>query len=127
MVTVAHALVHGIRGTVGNLLFSLYVGQDWLSPATLSMGGAREEQEVDRHYIAAIGSAESPSFSPLVFYLHSISNNKNCCAVEKITVWRRKEICLYLNGFLKNVFFVKFEVCSTTQRSHKRPPNIFHF
>lgn len=41
MVTVAHALVHGgIRGTGSNLLFSLYVGQDWLSPATLSMGGA---------------------------------------------------------------------------------------
>lgn len=60
MVTVAHALVHGgIRGTGSNLLFSLYVGQDWLSPATLSMGGAREEQEVDRHYVAAI------SFAPI--------------------------------------------------------------
>lgn len=46
MVTVAHALVHGIRGTVSNLLFRLYVGQEWLSPATLSMGGAREEEEV---------------------------------------------------------------------------------
>lgn len=69
MVTVAHALVHGIRGTVGNLLFSLYVGQDWLSPATLSMGGACEEQEVDRHYIAAIGSPESPSFFPVGFLL----------------------------------------------------------
>lgn len=58
MVTVAHALVHGgIRGSGSNLLFSLYVGQDWLSPATLSMGGAREEQEVDRHYVAAISFA----------------------------------------------------------------------
>lgn len=67
MVTVAHALVHGgIRGTGSNLLFSLYVGQDWLSPATLSMGGAREEQEVDRHYGAAI------SFAPVapIFSLH---------------------------------------------------------
>lgn len=66
MVTVAHALVHGgIRGTGSNLLFSLYVGQDWLSPATLSMGGAREEQEVDRHYVAAISSAPiAPVFSP---------------------------------------------------------------
>lgn len=35
-VTVAHALVHGIRGTVGNRLFRLYVGQEWLSPAALS-------------------------------------------------------------------------------------------
>lgn len=65
MVTVAHALVHGgIRGTGSNLLFSLYVGQDWLSPATLSMGGAREEQEVDRHYVAAISFAPiAPDFS----------------------------------------------------------------
>lgn len=39
MVTVAHALVHGIRGTVSNLLFRLYVGQEWLSPSTLSTGG----------------------------------------------------------------------------------------
>lgn len=36
MVTVAHALVHGIRGTFGNRLFRLYVGQEWLSPAALS-------------------------------------------------------------------------------------------
>lgn len=42
MVTVAHALVHGIRGTVSNLLFRLYVGQEWLSLATLSTGGALE-------------------------------------------------------------------------------------
>ena len=49
MVTVAHALVHGIRGTVSNLLFRLYVGQEWLSLATLSTGGApeREGEEVD--------------------------------------------------------------------------------
>lgn len=37
LVTVAHALVHGIRGTLGNRLFRLYVGQEWLSPAALSM------------------------------------------------------------------------------------------
>lgn len=73
MVTVAHALVHGgIRGTGSNLLFSLYVGQDWLSPATLSMGGAREEQEVDRHYGAAISFAPvapifSANFAPAQF------------------------------------------------------------
>lgn len=72
MVTVAHALVHGIRGTVSNLLFRLYVGQEWLSPATLSMGGAREEEEVDCHYIAAL---ESPLFlrfsiSVVSFYLY---------------------------------------------------------
>lgn len=68
MVTVAHALVHGgIRGTGSNLLFSLYVGQDWLSPATLSMGGARQEQEVDRHYGAA-----AISFAPVgpIFSFH---------------------------------------------------------
>lgn len=62
MVTVAHALVHGIRGTVSNLLFRLYVGQEWLSPATLHMGGVREEEEVDWHYIAALHS-----FSQLIF------------------------------------------------------------
>lgn len=49
MVTV----VHGIRGTVSNLLFRLYVGQEWLSPATLSTAGAaeREGEEVDWCYI----------------------------------------------------------------------------
>lgn len=62
MVTVAHALVHRIRGTASNLLFRLYVGQEWLSPATLSMGGAWEEEEVDWHYIAALSSIESPHF-----------------------------------------------------------------
>ena len=62
MVTVAHALVHGIRGTVSNLLFRPYVGQEWLSPATLSTGGApeRDGEEVDRRYVAALGSLESP-------------------------------------------------------------------
>ena len=56
MVTVAHALVHGIRETVSNLLFRLYVGQEWLSLATLSTGGAPEQEgkEVDWHYIAAL-------------------------------------------------------------------------
>lgn len=38
--TAAQALVHGIRGAVGNLLFRLYVGQEWLSTATLSTGAA---------------------------------------------------------------------------------------
>lgn len=58
MVTVARALVHGIRGTVGNLLFRLYVGQEWLSPATLSTAGAPERagEEVDWCYIAALRS-----------------------------------------------------------------------
>lgn len=53
MVTVAHALVHGIRGTVSNLLFKLYVGQEWLSLATLSTGGALEleGEEVDYSFI----------------------------------------------------------------------------
>lgn len=62
MVTVAHALVHGIRGTVSNLLFRLYVGQEWLSLATLSTGGAPEleGEEVDWCYIAALCSLESP-------------------------------------------------------------------
>lgn len=80
MVTVAHALVHGIRGTVSNLLFRLYVGQEWLSPATLSMGGAREEEEVDWHYIAALSLLESPLFLrfsisvvSLYLYLHKAS------------------------------------------------------
>lgn len=61
MVTVAHALVHGIRGTVSNLLFRLYVGQEWLSPATLSTGGApeREGEEVDWCYVAALSSLQS--------------------------------------------------------------------
>lgn len=56
MVTVAHAPVHGIRGTVSNLLFRLYVGQEWLSLATLSTGRAlqQEGEEVDWHYIAAL-------------------------------------------------------------------------
>lgn len=36
MRTVAHAPVHRIRGTFGNRLFRLYVGQEWLSPAALS-------------------------------------------------------------------------------------------
>lgn len=56
MVTVAHALVHGIRGTVSNLLFRLYVGQEWLSLATLSTGGVSEleGEEVDWCYIAAL-------------------------------------------------------------------------
>lgn len=64
MVTVAHALVHGIRGTVSNLLFRLYVGQEWLSPATLSTGGApeREGEEVDWCYVAALSSLQSPRF-----------------------------------------------------------------
>lgn len=68
MVTVAHALVHGIIGTLSNLLFRLYVGQEWLSPATLSTGGAaeREGQEVDCCYIAAL----IPLQSPLVFWNH---------------------------------------------------------
>lgn len=43
-VTVAHALVHGIRGTVGNRLFRLYVGQEWLSPAALSMEQQRKRK-----------------------------------------------------------------------------------
>lgn len=43
--TVAHALVHGIRGTLGNRLFRLYVGQEWLSPAALS-----REQKRKRKY-----------------------------------------------------------------------------
>lgn len=45
MMTVAHALVHGIRGTFGNRLFRLYVGQEWLSPAALS-----REQKRKRKY-----------------------------------------------------------------------------
>lgn len=44
MVTVAHALVHGIRGTLGNRLFRLYVGQEWLSPAALSMEQKRKSK-----------------------------------------------------------------------------------
>lgn len=44
MVTVAHALVHGIRATVGNRLFRLYVGQEWLSPAALSMEQKRKRK-----------------------------------------------------------------------------------
>ena len=74
MVTVAHALVHGIRGTVSNLLFRLYVGQEWLSPATLSTGGApeREREEVDWRYIAALSSLQSPLVPnpPLSLYLY---------------------------------------------------------
>lgn len=42
MVIVAHALVHGIRGTLSNLLFRLYVGQEWLSPAALSSSDERK-------------------------------------------------------------------------------------
>lgn len=64
MVTVAHALVHRIRGTASNLLFRLYVGQEWLSPSTLSMGGAWEEVEVDWHYIDALRS-KTPHFQRL--------------------------------------------------------------
>lgn len=44
MVTVAHALVHGIRGTFGNRLFRLYVGQEWLSPAALSREQERKRK-----------------------------------------------------------------------------------
>lgn len=56
MVTVAHAPVHGIRGTGSNLLFRLYVGQEWLSLATLSTGGAAEleGEEADGCYRAAL-------------------------------------------------------------------------
>ena len=63
MVTVAHALVHGIIGTVSNLLFRLYVGQEWLSPSTLSKGGAPVREEVDWRYIAALCSLKSSVFS----------------------------------------------------------------
>lgn len=72
MVTVAHALVHGIRGTVSNLLFRLYVGQEWLSLATLSTGGVPElgGEEVNWCYLAAFCSIESPlTFYMLVCYL----------------------------------------------------------
>lgn len=44
MMTVAHALVHGIRGTFGNRLFRLYVGQEWLSPAALSREQKRKRK-----------------------------------------------------------------------------------
>lgn len=57
MVTVAHAhaLVHGIRGTVANRLFRLYVGQEWLSPAALSMEPMRK-----RRRKASTGRPHSP-------------------------------------------------------------------
>lgn len=87
MVTVAHALVHGIRGTVSNLLFRLYVGQEWLSPATLHMGGGREEEEVDWHYIAA-----SHSLNQLIFsaYLSNLSLT-----------------CILMNGHIKSPNCIK--------------------
>ena len=75
MVTVAHALVHGIRGTVSNLLFRLYVGQEWLSPATLSTGGAPEceGEEVDWCYIATFSSHNSPlAFSVFIYLFLSL-------------------------------------------------------
>lgn len=62
MVTVAHALVHGIRGTVGNRLFRLYVGQEWLSPAALSTAQKRNRK-----------SSAEPPHSPVSVSLSALT------------------------------------------------------
>lgn len=128
MVTVAHALVHGIRGTVSNLLFRLYVGQEWLSPATLRMGGVQEEQEVDWHYIAALRSLNQLLFClpisamSLCLYLHEVTGpSPNCkirqCACRKRNVGKKKTIFVVFICLLQKHLFGTWKWCRTSSTS----------